>query len=90
MVYAIIGAHGEAWKQRHVNAHHYAPNVKGYDPDLKIAKIIRVVPGSEYFWYHAYQHIYAPVAYTIYSLFWVFIKDFVILFQKMSTRRIKV
>jgi linoleoyl-CoA desaturase len=82
MVYAIIGAHGEAWKQRHVNAHHYAPNVKGYDPDLKIAKIIRVVPGSEYFWYHAYQHIYAPVAYTIYSLFWVFIKDFVILFSE--------
>ena len=50
--------------------------------DLKISKLIRVIPNSEYFWYHRYQHFYAPFAYTTYSLFWVFIKDFVILFSK--------
>ena len=81
-IYTIVGAHAEAWKQRHINSHHYAPNVEDYDSDLKISKIIRVIPNSEHHWYHRYQHIYAPFAYTTYSLFWVFIKDFVILFSK--------
>lgn len=81
-IYTIIGAHAEAWKQRHINAHHYAPNVEDYDSDLKITKLIRVIPNSEHFWYHKYQHIYAPIAYTTYSLFWIFIKDFVVLFSK--------
>jgi linoleoyl-CoA desaturase len=80
--FAIVGAHAEAWKVRHINAHHYAPNVENYDPDLKITKLIRLIPNSEYQWYHKFQHIYAPFAYTTYSVFWVFIKDFVILFSK--------
>lgn len=82
LIYTLVGAHGEAWKQRHINSHHYAPNVEDYDSDLKISKLIRVIPGSPHFWYHRYQHWYAPLAYTTYSLFWVFIKDFVILFSK--------
>jgi linoleoyl-CoA desaturase len=82
LIYSMVGAHATAWKQRHINSHHYAPNVEDYDTDLKITKLIRVIPGSEHAWYHRYQHYYAPIAYTGYSLFWVFIKDFVILFSK--------
>lgn len=81
IIYSIVGAHAEAWKQRHISSHHYAPNVEEYDSDLKITKLIRVIPNSQYYWYHKFQHLYAPVAYTTYSLFWVFIKDFVILFK---------
>lgn len=81
-IYTIVGAHAEAWKQRHINSHHYAPNVKDYDSDLQITNLIRVIPNSKYRWFHRLQHIYAPIAYTTYSLFWVFIKDFVILFSK--------
>ncbi len=80
-IYTLVGAHAEAWKLRHVNSHHYAPNVEDYDSDLKISKLIRVVPDSKHYWFHAYQHLYAPLAYTTYSLFWIFIKDFVILFS---------
>ncbi|WP_316751669.1 fatty acid desaturase family protein [Pedobacter gandavensis] len=80
-IYTIVGAHAEAWKQRHIHSHHYAPNVEDYDSDLKISKLIRVIPNSEHYWFHRYQHFYAPFAYTIYSLFWIFIKDFVILFS---------
>lgn len=82
LIYSLVGAHAEAWKQRHVHSHHYAPNVKDYDSDLRITKLIRVIPDSEHLWYHRYQHFYAPFAYMSYSLFWVFIKDFVILFSK--------
>lgn len=81
-IYTVMGAHAEAWKYRHIHAHHYAPNVKDYDPDLKLSKLIRVIPGSAYYWYHRYQYLYAPFAYMIYSLFWIFIKDFVILYSK--------
>lgn len=81
-IYTLNGAHAEAWKQRHIHSHHYAPNVEEYDSDLKISSLIRVIPGSPHYWYHSFQHIYAPLAYTTYSLFWVFIKDFVLLFSK--------
>lgn len=80
-VYALNGVHAEAWRERHVNSHHHAPNVDGYDSDLKLSKLIRVIPNSKHLWFHRYQHIYAPMAYTTYSLFWIFIKDFVILFS---------
>lgn len=81
LIYTIVGAHAEAWKQRHVQSHHYAPNVADYDSDLKITHLIRVIPNSLYLPYHRFQHLYAPLAYTTYSLYWVFIKDFVILFS---------
>lgn len=81
-IYTIVGAHAEAWKKRHVHSHHYAPNVEEYDSDLQITHLIRVTPGSKRYWFHAYQHYYAPLLYTTYSLFWIFIKDFVILYSK--------
>ncbi|WP_298898147.1 fatty acid desaturase [uncultured Psychroserpens sp.] len=84
ITFAIVGAHAEAWKKRHINSHHYAPNVEGHDSDLKITKLIRVIPNSDYYWFHRFQHIYAPIAYTTYSLFWIFVKDVVLLFSKDS------
>jgi linoleoyl-CoA desaturase len=56
--------------------------VEDYDTDLQISSLIRVIPNSEHRWFHRFQHLYAPLAYTTYSLFWVFVKDFVILFSK--------
>ena len=80
-IYTMLGAHAEAWKFRHIRSHHYAPNVKDYDSDLQITHLIRVEPGSDYSWYHKFQHLYAPIAYTTYSFYWVFVKDFVIHFS---------
>ena len=81
-IYTLVGAHAEAWKQRHIHSHHYAPNVEEYDSDLQISSLIRVIPNSEYKWYHRIQHLYAPIAYCFYSLYWIFIKDWVILIGK--------
>jgi linoleoyl-CoA desaturase len=82
LIYSLVGAHAEAWKKRHVHSHHYAPNVEAYDSDLQITSLIRVVPHSKHYWFHKYQPYYAPLAYTTYSLYWIFIKDFVLLFSK--------
>jgi linoleoyl-CoA desaturase len=80
ILYAVLGAHGQAWKHRHVAEHHFAPNVDGYDSDLKITSLIRVQPESPLKPYHRFQVVYAPFAYLTYSVFWIFIKDFVLLY----------
>ncbi len=89
IIYSMVGAHAQTWKQRHILSHHYAPNVEGYDTDLKISTLIRVIPNSEYKWHHKFQHYYAPIAYTCYSLFWIFVKDFVIHFSKADGNKKK-
>jgi linoleoyl-CoA desaturase len=83
-IYTLVGAHAQAWKKRHLESHHFAPNVEGHDSDLKISKLIRVLPHSKKYWFHRYQAFYAPIAYMSYSLFWIFIKDFVIYFSDES------
>jgi linoleoyl-CoA desaturase len=81
IIYALNGAHAEAWRHRHIHSHHFAPNVEDYDSDLRISKLIRVIPGSKQYWFHRYQHLYAPFLYTFYSLYWILIKDLVLLFH---------
>lgn len=78
-IYTLVGAHPEAWKDRHIHSHHFAPNVENFDTDLAITGLIRVLPNSDVKWYHKYQHLYAPLAYMTYSFYWVFIKDFLVL-----------
>lgn len=80
-IYTLVGAHPEAWKKRHLNSHHIAPNVAGFDTDLAITGIIRVLPQASRKWYHKYQYVYAPFAYMAYSFYWVFMKDFIVLKQ---------
>ncbi|TSE07496.1 fatty acid desaturase family protein [Aquimarina algiphila] len=82
ILYTIVGAHAEAWKDRHVTSHHHAPNVEGYDTDLEITDLIRVVPESRLKKHHRFQHWYAPFLYTTYSLFWIFVKDFKVFFTR--------
>ena len=77
LFYTMVGAHGEAWKVRHVQSHHYCPNVDGQDADMKITKWIRVIPSQKYYSFHKYQHYYASFLYMTYSLFWIVKKDFV-------------
>lgn len=86
-IYTLVGAHPQAWKGRHLHSHHFAPNVENHDTDLSITNLIRVLPTSKLLWYHKYQFIYAPVAYATYSLYWVFIKDFIVLFNSKNKNR---
>lgn len=87
-IYSLNGAHAQAWKKRHVESHHFAPNVENYDTDLEISRLIRVIPNSKYYCFHKYQHIYAPIAYCTYSLYWVFVKDFVVYFNDFHSTKL--
>ena len=87
-IYTLVGAHPEAWKNRHLHSHHFAPNVEHFDTDLAITGLIRVLPNGNKKWYHKYQHIYATFAYMSYSFYWVFIKDFMVL-KKFAPKKAK-
>jgi len=80
LIYSLMGAHGSAWKERHIQAHHVAPNVDQIDPDLQILWIFRMCPSSPHLPIHRFQHIYATFIYAFYSLFWIFIKDPIVLY----------
>ncbi|WP_306642526.1 fatty acid desaturase family protein [Sanyastnella coralliicola] len=86
-IYTLVGAHAEAWRERHVNSHHFAPNVKEYDSDLQITSLIRVSPDMPKRWYHRFQIVYAPIAYTTYSLYWIFVKDALIFIHELKSGR---
>lgn len=90
LIYTIVGAHAESWKKRHIHSHHYAPNVKDYDADLQITSLIRVEPSTQRQWFHKFQHIYASFAYTSYSLYWIFIKDYFIYFQNIRDKKLNI
>ena len=85
-LYTLVGAHAEAWRERHVNSHHFAPNVAEYDTDLQITNLIRVSPKMELKWYHRFQYFYAPIAYSTYSLYWIFIKDVIMLLKEVRNK----
>ncbi len=85
-IYTIVGAHPEAWKKRHTKSHHFADNVEHFDTDLAITDIIRVLPHSQKKWYHRYQYLYAPIAYTTYTIYWAVLKDFIAL-KKFSPEK---
>jgi len=75
----MLGTNAYLWKIRHQHAHHIFPNVPGCDVDIEGNNILRLGPHSPWKEKYKYQVFYAPILYSIYTLYWVFIKDFVIL-----------
>ena len=73
----LIGGSGYLWNITHDKIHHIYPNVLDIDADLNQSKpFLRVAPEMERKSIHRFQHLYAPVLYSIYTLYLVFIKDF--------------
>ena len=76
ITFNMLGTNAYLWKMRHISSHHPFPNVDGCDADIDNNRVIRLSPHAPVYWYHAYQHWYAPLVYSIYTLHWVFYKDF--------------
>ncbi len=72
----IIGGNCYIWKLRHINSHHPYPNIPGEDMDIGQSEVVRLNSKSPYKWFHKFQHIYMPIIYLNYTLFWVFFRDF--------------
>lgn len=82
LVFDLLGANGYLWKITHNVIHHTYTNIQGIDEDLEVSPLLRLSPNSEHRPIHRFQHIFGFVAYSLSTLFWVFVKDYKYLFQK--------
>lgn len=74
--FEMVGANGYMWKLTHNVIHHTYPNIHGLDEDLEVSPWLRLSPESAHRPVHRYQHWYAALAYSLTTLYWVFLKDY--------------
>lgn len=72
----MMGASGYIWKHKHIYSHHPHVNIPEVDNDIKQSKLVRIFPNAPWLSNHRYQHIYMPVLYLFYTLFWMLVRDF--------------
>jgi len=72
----LFGSNSFIWKKRHLLLHHPYPNMQQWDVDVKQSDIVRIFPGSPWFNFHRYQHVYMWLLYFFYTLNWLLIRDF--------------
>ena len=76
MTFDLLGANSYMWKLTHNVIHHTYTNIEGVDEDLDFAPFLRLSPHAKHYWQHRFQHLYAFAAYSVATLFWVFVKDY--------------
>jgi linoleoyl-CoA desaturase len=81
-VFALLGANPYLWKIRHIHSHHPYPNVDGCDADIELTILLRFSDQQPHLNIHRFQHIYAPLLYAAYTLYWIFYKDIILFFRK--------
>lgn len=72
----FLGAYHVNWKIQHNVLHHSFTNIDGYDEDI-MNPVLRFSPFQERKPINKIQAFYAPLLYSIMTLYWVFGKDFV-------------
>jgi linoleoyl-CoA desaturase len=77
-----LGPSAHLWRLRHTIMHHNCVNVPGLDFNIEAAGILRFSPTQPWRPLHRWQHLYAPFAYMIFTLHWVFVKDVQLLFER--------
>jgi linoleoyl-CoA desaturase len=77
----LLGGSVANWKMQHNVLHHTYTNVADMDEDIDDKLLMRFCPHSERKPYHRFQFIYVIFFYSILTLYWVTLKDFVQFFQ---------
>jgi linoleoyl-CoA desaturase len=75
-VVELFGSNSEIWIQRHLMLHHPYPNMQNWDCDVKQSDVVRIFPNSPWYSFHRFQHIYMWFLYPLYTLIWLFSRDF--------------
>lgn len=81
-VFNLQGVNSRLWHKRHIASHHIFPNVDGCDADIDDNPFMRLSPHHKLRKYQKYQHLYAVFLYLVYTLHWIFVKDFIYLNKK--------
>lgn len=76
------------WKIAHNVHHHTYTNIPGFDEDIDKAIWLRLSPKDRLYWFHRFQHWYAPVLYCLTGLNWVFVSDYTWFIREAAKRKI--
>jgi linoleoyl-CoA desaturase len=77
-----LGANGYIWKITRNAIHHTYTNIRGYDEDLEVSPLIRLSPHTPFKPIHRFLHLFAFLAYSMATVFWVFVKDYKYFLQR--------
>jgi linoleoyl-CoA desaturase len=83
---ALLGVSRYFWYHKHNVLHHRYPNVQGWDDDLETRGGLRLSPAQDWSLRYRFQHLYAPLVYSLTTLEWIFVKDFVQYFTRRMNR----
>ncbi|SDZ77236.1 linoleoyl-CoA desaturase [Arachidicoccus rhizosphaerae] len=72
----LFGSNSFIWRKRHLLLHHPYPNIAHWDIDVKQSDLARIHPTAKWLPVHRYQHIYMWFLYSLYTLNWLYIRDF--------------
>jgi linoleoyl-CoA desaturase len=75
--FAVLGASGALWRDRHVRLHHNYPNLSGTGIDADSTALLRLSPHKARHALHALQPVYAPLLYAVGLLHLAWFEDFV-------------
>jgi linoleoyl-CoA desaturase len=75
-VFDLCGISSYMWRILHHRGHHSCINLHGEDDALTGRGIFRFTPYERRAGYHRFQHIYALFFYAMFSLDYVFVRDF--------------
>ncbi|NMM50883.1 fatty acid desaturase family protein [Marinigracilibium pacificum] len=85
----LMGVDGKLWQYQHNVLHHTYTNIEHADEDIQPRYVLRFTPNQPRRWFHRYQHLYAPILYSISTIQWVAVKDFIKVFTYKKKELIK-
>ncbi|MEC7839497.1 MAG: acyl-CoA desaturase [Chlamydiota bacterium] len=85
----LNGTSSYIWKISHNQNHHIYTNIPGHDDDIDKAILLRLNPSDKIYWFHKFQHIYAPILYSLIGFNWVFYSDYACFFRESKKSKIK-
>ncbi|MEO6903335.1 MAG: acyl-CoA desaturase [Bacteroidia bacterium] len=78
---SIVGGDNKNWKTQHNILHHTYTNIHSHDRDIDNKLIMRFSPEGKYHAVQRFQIVYVFFFYSIMSLYWTTIKDFIQYFE---------
>lgn len=80
----LLGGSSMLWRQKHNQLHHTYTNIDGKDDDISIGALLRLSPAQPWRPWHRVQHWYAPLLYSLLTLYLLLYSDW----HKLLTGRI--
>lgn len=75
-VFDLCGINSYMWRILHHRGHHSCINLHGEDDALTGRGLLRFTPHEPRIWLHRFQHLYVFFLYALFSLDYIFVRDF--------------